>query len=111
MAEGGRRSRKGLARTALLLVALVVLVAAGMAVHGQARRAFLDDTTRRGEATLRLAVASLDAQLLRFERLPRLIAEQDLVRRLAADPGDPALVRSTTRYLRGIAATLGANDV
>jgi len=111
MAEAAARIRRRLLRGALVALALTVIGAAGVTLHREARSAFLEDTARRGEATLRLAVSSLDAQLLRFERLPRLIAEQDLVRRLAAEPDDPALVRSVNRYLKSIAGTLGVSDV
>jgi two-component system, NtrC family, C4-dicarboxylate transport sensor histidine kinase DctB len=95
---------------ALALIAALVVVA-GLAAHRQAERVFLDDTARRGDTTLRLAVASLQGQLDRFERLPRLIAENPLMRRLAANPGNPVLAEEANRYLKGIATTLGASDV
>lgn len=96
---------------AWLVAGLAVLVLAGVIAHRQAQSAFLDDTARRGDTTLRLAVASLQGQLDRFERLPRLIAEQGLMRDLARDPGNADLVAQANLYLRGIAVMLGASDV
>jgi len=103
----GRR----LLRPALLALALVALAGLGLWVHDRARQAFLDDTARRGDTTLRLAVSTLQAQLDRFERLPRLIAGHQVIRRLAENPDSPVLVDQANRYLEGIAATLGASDV
>jgi two-component system, NtrC family, C4-dicarboxylate transport sensor histidine kinase DctB len=92
-------------------VLLVVLGLAGFASHRQALEVFLDDTARRGDTTLRLAVATLQGQLQRFERLPSLIADHDLIRALAADPDDSDLVARSNLYLRDIAGMLGASDI
>ncbi|MDP2086111.1 MAG: ATP-binding protein [Gemmobacter sp.] len=101
--------RLRLAATAAVLV--IVLGLAGVASHRQALDVFLDDTARRGDTTLRLAVATLQGQLQRFERLPSLIAEYDLIRELATFPEDPALVARSNHYLRDIARLLGASDI
>lgn len=103
--------RWALAWPAVMALVTALVVVAGLAAQRQAERVFLDDTARRGDTTLRLAVASLQGQLDRFERLPRLIAENPLMRRLAADPDNPVLVAESNRYLKGIATTLGASDV
>lgn len=113
-APRGTRLPPGLSRGRALLaagLAVLVLALAGLAAHRQAQSAFLDDTARRGDTTLRLAVATLQGQLDRFERLPRLIAEQALMRDLARDPGNADLVARANLYLRGIATMLGASDV
>ena len=114
MAEAQERQVAGRPRTVLLaaaLAGLVIVLLAGYLAHRQALRVFLDDTARRGDATLRLAVSTLSAQLERFERLPRLVADQPIVRALANAPDDPARVAAANLYLRHIAVTLGASDV
>jgi two-component system, NtrC family, C4-dicarboxylate transport sensor histidine kinase DctB len=99
------------AQLGVAAVGIVLVLLAGVLAHVQAQRVFLEDTARRGDTTLRLAVSTLSAQLDRFERLPRLVADQPIVRALAAAPGDPARVAAANLYLRHIARTLGASDV
>ncbi|MFN4157146.1 MAG: ATP-binding protein [Gemmobacter sp.] len=101
--------RSGLALIVAPLLAAVLL--AGWVAHGVALRRALDDTARRGDGTLDLAVASLRGQLQRFERLPALIAAQPQVRALAADPLNPATAGDTNDFLRRIQEGLGASDV
>jgi len=103
----GRHAAQG----ALALFGLLVVLLAGVFVHAQAQRVFLDDTARRGDTTLRLAVSTLTAQLDRFQRLPRLVAEQPVIRALAAHPHDPARIAAANLTLRHIAVTLGASDI
>lgn len=99
------------ARAAVLAVGLGIALVVGIVVHDQALRVFLDDTARRGDTTLRLAVSTLSAQLERFERLPRHVADQPIVRALAASSDEPARVAAANLYLRHIARTLGASDI
>ncbi len=96
---------------AIVLAAVVVVVLAGLAAHRQAQRAFIDEAARSGETTLRLTVASLGAQLQRFERLPPLIAEQAVVRALVEAPDDSGRVAAANLHLRDLARRLGATDV
>lgn len=96
---------------ALIAVLLAAVLFAGWVVHGHALRRALDDTARRADGTLDLAVASLRGQLERFERLPALIALQPQVIAMAADPLNPGLVAATNAYLKDIQQRLGASDV
>lgn len=93
------------------LVFAVALLAAGWATQRQAETVFLDDAAQTGRTTLRLATATLRAQLERYERLPALIAEQDLVIRLAQTPRDQTLVNRANRMLRDLALHLRASDI
>ena len=93
---------------ALVLLALAL---AGVAAERQARAVFLDEAARAGAATLRLAVATLQGQLARFERLPPLVAENGLIRRLAEAPDEPAHVAAANLYLRDLARQLAATDI
>ena len=107
MAPTSRRLRAGL----LLVLALAALAAAGLAVHQRVTAAVFRDLQERGENTLRLAESSLRGQLLRFERLPELIADERLIRSLLTAPRDPVLVEATNDYLRATALRLGASDI
>lgn len=107
-APRARGRRRWLSLAALLLA---VLLLAGFVGQRHAAGLFLDDTARRGDTTLRLAVATLRGQLQRYERLPRLIAEQELIRDLAAAPGDAALADEVNLYLRDLAQMLSVSDV
>lgn len=93
------------------LVAALGLVVAGVLTNSHATRLFLDDTARRGDNTLQLAVTSLHGQLARYERLPQLLADHALIRRIAETPDDPALVVETNAYLKATSLLLGASDI
>jgi two-component system C4-dicarboxylate transport sensor histidine kinase DctB len=95
----------------LAAVAVALLFAVGWAVHQQATRIFLDDTSRRAQGTLQLAATALTGYLDRFERLPPLLAVQPQVRALAEAPDDPVRVAAANLFLRDVAALLGASDV
>lgn len=100
--------RRGAAFLAGLIAAVVL---AGWLAHGVALRRALDDTARRGDGTLQLAVASLRGQLERFERLPALIALQPQVQAMAADPLNLTLAAATNNYLKNLQQMLGASDI
>jgi two-component system, NtrC family, C4-dicarboxylate transport sensor histidine kinase DctB len=102
--------RKG-ARWAVGLALLLALVMAGVLAHRQALGVFLDDTARRGDTTLRLAVATLQGQLARFERLPGLLARDALLRAMARNPHNPALIAAVNAQLKSVAAAIGASDL
>jgi two-component system C4-dicarboxylate transport sensor histidine kinase DctB len=96
----------------LILLALVgALVSAGVIVHRHAVSIFLNDAARRGDTTLRLAVASLEGQLARFERLPALLAGGELIQRMARDPDNPVLIEAANRHLKHVTEALGASDL
>jgi len=111
MSGAGETGRRRLWQAIVAGLGLLALLLVGLFVHDRARQAFLDDTLRRGDTTLRLAVSTLQARLDRFERLPRLIAEQQVIRQLAVEPDNPALVPAANAYMERIARTLGASDV
>jgi two-component system C4-dicarboxylate transport sensor histidine kinase DctB len=94
---------------ALLLAVTAAVI--GVSVHRFATRAALDEAASRGQTTLRLAVAALSGQMRRYEPLPRLIADQELIRDLLARPDDPALRAEANGYLKEINALLDSSDV
>ena len=92
-------------------LALLVSTVAGWVVYRQTLAQALEDTARRGDNVLQLATTALAGQLDRFERLPPLIADQDVIRALAVAPRDAGLVDRVNRYLEQIQTQLGASDV
>lgn len=91
----------------------VATLAVALAFYGSsfASRAYLDQAASRGKTTLRLAVAALQGQLNRFEPLPSLIADNDDIKDLLADPGNPELRARGNAYLRQINALLQSSDI
>ncbi|SHL54670.1 hypothetical protein SAMN05443432_101843 [Roseovarius litoreus] len=57
---------------------VIFLLSVGVFVHSQATRVFLNEAAGRAEGTLQLATTALEGYLERFERLPPLIAKQQL---------------------------------
>ena len=92
---------------------LAVALVLGLGTYGFQRlhRSALAELTRQGESTLGLAVAALDGQLRRYDRLPGLLAQQDVVRDLLYYPSDPGRVRAANLYLRATAQLLQASDI
>lgn len=90
---------------------MIVLLGVGMFVHAQATRVFLNEAAGRAEGTLQLAATALDGYLERFERLPPLIATQQIILDVAAFPDDPARVAAANVFLRKVTEDLGASDI
>ena len=102
------------ARFPFWLASVLVLLAsalAGWLAWTTTLDRLLDETARRGDNVLQLAVSALAGQLDRYERLPSLIAEQTLIRQLAADPENPVLRTQVNSYLERIQGQLGASDI
>lgn len=95
----------------LAAVALALLAGIGIWGGGYATRVSFDAAAARGENTLRLAVAVLRGQMERYERLPQLVADHDLIREVVMRPDDPGLVQEANEYLREINALLGSSDI
>lgn len=93
---------------ALLLAAAIASVWLGGRMAQQHALAKGHD---RAETALRLTVNALDADLARFEVVPQLIGDLDLIHQLTADPGNPALRRRTNLWLAEQNATVQASDI
>lgn len=65
----------------------------------------------RATTALRLTVNALNADLARYEVVPQLVADLDLIRQLAADPGNAALRRQTNRWLAEQNEAVQASDI
>lgn len=95
------------------------LVLAGLAALGLAiwlggriahQHSFAAAATRT-ETVLRLTVNALEADLARYEVIPQLIGDLDLVHALVANPSDAALQRQTSDWLAEHSFELNASDI
>ena len=90
---------------------LGVLILAGWLTHTIALRYFLSETQERGQATLRLAVASISSALERHERLPQLMANSQQVVEVLRNPDVAETRTALSEELEEINDTLGATDI
>jgi len=65
----------------------------------------------RAATALRLTVNALTADLARYEVVPQLVADLDLIHQLAADPGNAALRRQTNEWLAEQNEDVQASDI
>ncbi|MCO5065948.1 MAG: ATP-binding protein [Rhizobiaceae bacterium] len=87
--------------------------ALAIAFYGSAfaTRTYLAQTAQRGQTTLGLAVAALQGHLSRFEPLPALIADHEMIRELLRNPQDAELRNDADEYLKKINALLNSSDI
>lgn len=111
MAEvsSGRRFLKS--DSGRLWLALLVVIALGLAALPSVERLFLVRAGDQGLATLRLSVEGLRGALRRFEPLPGLIGERQILAQLLAEPQNDALQSQINEKLRITAEALGASDI
>ncbi|MDQ7777427.1 sensor histidine kinase [Paracoccus aminovorans] len=91
---------------ALLALAATVWLGARLAERQAMARGYA-----RAETTLRLTVNALEADLARYEMVPQLLGDLDLIRQLVADPTDSDLLAATNRWLERQNAALQASDI
>ena len=95
------------------LVSMILAILLTISVLGLplTERIFLERTGAEGRATLRLAVASLQATIDRFEPLPALIAERPLVAAALGSPQSASTIAALNSSLERTAQELGASDI
>ncbi|TNM61466.1 sensor histidine kinase [Aliirhizobium smilacinae] len=71
----------------------------------------MDEAELQAATTLRLAVSALDGHLKRYEALPALTADDEIIEVLIEDPGNAALRLSANRYLKSVNALLKSSDI
>ncbi|MDS9467117.1 ATP-binding protein [Paracoccus sp. MBLB3053] len=72
---------------------------------------YLATGQNRAATALRLTVNALRADLARYEVVPQLVGEQDLINRLAAEPENAALRRQVNLWLAEQNEALEASDI
>lgn len=100
-----------LSRAATLLGLALLLALVLAAGHRLALQRALGQAQARAETALRLTVNALQADLARYEMLPQLIGDLDLIRQLAADPESRALRAATNDWLAARNAALQSSDI
>ncbi|MCA2013425.1 two-component sensor histidine kinase [Cereibacter sphaeroides] len=97
---------------AVLGIALVLLgIGLGTLAYRNLHRAALQELTDQGRSTLRLAVAALNGELRRYDRLPALLAQQQVLRELLQRPSDTARLRAADLYLQSTARMMETSDI
>lgn len=76
-----------------------------------AHRSVLQSGHARTETALRLTVNALEADLARYEVMPLLLGNLDLIRQLALDPDNSALRQRTDQWLEAQSSSLQASDI
>nr|WP_092999385.1 sensor histidine kinase [Rhizobium sp. NFR07] len=71
----------------------------------------MDEARLQAETTLRLAVSALDGHLKRYEALPALTADDEIIEVLIRDPGNEALRLAANQYLKAVNALLKSSDI
>ncbi|OXY81049.1 sensor histidine kinase [Oceanimonas doudoroffii] len=92
----------------LLLLTGTLLVTAGLFFHAQNQG--LAHIRQNAEASLSRYIINLRHQLARHRDLPRLLATQQQLKALLADPYNPQKVDAANRYLAWVNRTMGATD-
>lgn len=80
-------------------------------VHGFVAKSAMDEAELQAGTTLRLAVSALDGHLKRYEALPALTADDEIIEVLIEDPGNAALRLAANRYLKSVNALLKSSDI
>jgi len=91
------------------LLALLPIVGGALAGYQLSERAGLSQQAAVANERLELYAATLEAELARYAFLPSLIAAEDDVQTLLAQPGDASLQDRASRVLARIGVRAGAN--
>ncbi len=97
-----------------MILPLGTLAVFALAIWGfsqMAMRHYLGTGYQRAEAVLRLTVNALDADLSRYEVVPQLVADLDLIRQLIEHPQDQALRTETNLWLARQNAVVQSSDI
>lgn len=96
---------------AVFILSLAVGLVLAFRLHGYVARSYMDEARLQAETTLRLAVSALDGHLKRYEALPALTADDEIIEVLIRDPGNEALRLAANRYLKAVNALLKSSDI
>lgn len=98
-----------------ILAVSVLCLALGLVltwkVHDFVARSYMNEAELQAGTTLRLAVSALDGHLKRYEALPALTADDEIIEVLIEDPGNGALRSAANQYLKSVNALLKSSDI
>ncbi len=92
-------------------MALAAIALSAWIAYAMALRAGLDQLRVAAQHRLDVIAARLDGELSRFDYLPSLLESTSDVFELLARPDDASLKQHVSRYLHGITATAGADNL
>ena len=95
-------------RLARLALSCLLVAALLWAVHGYRFKAGTEELALHASQRLALLAASLDAELLRFESLPTVLAQHPGLQQLLQAPDEPALVAAANALLEQVNERTGA---
>lgn len=104
-------SRRFVHRLLGWIAGLVLMACAGWLAHHLAMRNGLEQLRISAQPRLDLVAAKLNGELARFDYLPSLLETSPDISTLLDTPDDAALRERVSRYLRGITATAGADNL
>jgi two-component system C4-dicarboxylate transport sensor histidine kinase DctB len=80
-------------------------------VHDLVARSYMGEAELQAATTLRLAVSALDGHLKRYEALPALTADDEIIEVLIQDPGNETFRLAADRYLKAVNTLLKSSDI
>lgn len=95
----------------MLSLGLVLLVALAIGGQNFTSAYYLKEGASRAQATLRLTIQSLEGRLRRFEALPVLLADDEIIRSLALDSGNPDFRTRANLWLKQQSIAVEASDI
>jgi two-component system, NtrC family, C4-dicarboxylate transport sensor histidine kinase DctB len=90
---------------------LALCLALTFRVHDLVARSYMTEAELHAGTTLRLAVSALDGHLKRYEALPALTADDEIIEVLIHDPGNETLRLAANQYLKSVNALLKSSDI
>jgi two-component system C4-dicarboxylate transport sensor histidine kinase DctB len=99
--------RHALAFTILPIIVVLAILQGGALLT----RSYMEEASLQASSALRLAVAALAGHLSRYEPLPALIADHEIIEELLQTPTEPALRQAANEYLKAINQLLESSDI
>lgn len=94
-----------------LSIGLILLLGLAIGALNVSSAYYLKEGASRAQATLRLTIQSLDGRLRRFEVLPDLLADDEIIRSLALDPARQDLRTRANQWLKQQNSAVESSDI
>ncbi len=108
----GQAPGRRLKRVGMLLAGAVVILAVGAFAYRWSLLSGLNDLKERGEQRLALYSASMEREVTKYSYVPSLLGlEQNVLRLLATDGQDSALVQRVNRFLQQLNERAGTTTL
>jgi len=108
--ERGRPRRRAARRLMVGLLVAALILGSGWVAYGMAVGKGLDNLAQVANARLSLLKVTLDATVERYDYLPTVVAQAEVILDLYREP-TPQAAEAASRYLRSLADVSGASDL